>query len=239
MVWWQLQKNKNKKKNHVASYGSGNGSVPSISPGIENLDTSSKPAKNEKLAAVIRLALFIFLLVYPRIRSLLAQFFQCQQVDGESYLVADYSVHRYDSQWKKMLVVEAVLVLVYPLGGILGIFLLLKYKRAEVNVQFMTAQYKPEYYYWDVVEMLRKLAILAAVVWDQYRQVERSAQFECDSVCKLILSLFFFFSNQIFHGIQQRLLQFRLPSSSCTFKCNHTTPLKRTCCSLARFLVFV
>lgn len=159
-----------------ASISHSSGVKTEVTPLLEPVASSStshpsSSSGNTALSAPLRLVLFVFLLLYPYISALLVQFFQCQEIDGVFYLVADYSSRCYDSAWKRMLIVESVLALVYPFAGPVGILLLLKYKRGEVNVRFMTARYKAEYYYWDVVEMFRKFALLAAVIWDQYEQV--------------------------------------------------------------------
>jgi hypothetical protein len=108
------------------------------------------------------------------VTTLLVQFFQCQRIEGRAYLVTDYSRLCFDRSWKLMLIAELCLAAVYPLAGPVLVFLLLRYKRAEVNVRFLTAQYKEEFYFWDVVEMVRKFALLAAVLWDQDRQVRET-----------------------------------------------------------------
>ncbi len=100
--------------------------------------------------APLRLVLFIFLLLYPRISTLIAQFFQCQHIDHVFYLISDYSLKCFDGAWRHWLGPELLLLVLYPLGGPLAIFLLLKYKRDNVNLRFLTAQYQPEFYYWDV-----------------------------------------------------------------------------------------
>lgn len=114
----------------------------------EAIVTPPPPEKN--YGPALRLLLFLFLLLYPYVSTLLVQFFQCQQVNGIYYLVADYSSNCFDSLWKKMLGPELLLVVLYPLLGPLAIFLLLKWKRKVLNVRFMTARYKEQYYYWDV-----------------------------------------------------------------------------------------
>ncbi len=100
--------------------------------------------------APLRLVLFIFLLLYPHVSTLIAQFFQCQHIDKVFYLISDYSLKCFDDAWRRWLGSELLLLVLYPLGGPLAIFLLLKYKRDKVNVRFLTAQYQPEFYYWDV-----------------------------------------------------------------------------------------
>ncbi len=108
------------------------------------------PLHASNTGAPLRLLLFIFLLIYPYVSTLIAQFFQCQHIAGAFYLIADFSSKCFDSVWHRWLGFELVLLVLYPLGGPLVIFLLLKYKRLQVNVAFMTAQYKANYYYWDV-----------------------------------------------------------------------------------------
>jgi hypothetical protein len=105
---------------------------------------------DSKFSAPIRLVLFLFLLLYPYITTLLVQFFECQEVDGIYYLMLDYTSRCFDSTWGRMLVAEVLLLLIYPIGGPLAILFLLARKRNSLNVQFLTSQYHPDYYYWDL-----------------------------------------------------------------------------------------
>lgn len=105
---------------------------------------------DSKFSAPIRIIIFLFLLLFPYITTLLVQFFECQNVDGSFYLMMDYTSQCFDSKWKRMLIVEILLLLIYPIGGPLAILFLLRRKRHSVNVRFLTSQYHPKYYYWDM-----------------------------------------------------------------------------------------
>jgi hypothetical protein len=107
------------------------------------------------------------------------QFFECQSIDAVFYLIADYSSRCFDATWKRMLIPEVVLAIIYPigkilsvkarrcsgcrlgddvivahqssdLGGPLALLWLLRRFRRRVNVRFLTARYKPRAYFWDV-----------------------------------------------------------------------------------------
>lgn len=50
------------------------------------------------------------------VSTLLVQFFECQRVEAAFYLIADYSSRCFDATWKRMLVPEAILAIIYPIG---------------------------------------------------------------------------------------------------------------------------
>ena len=58
----------------------------------------------------------VILLVYPSLSGRAMEFFRCREVEGEQYLMADYSVECYNSKWFAFLPL-VVGVLVCPLAS--------------------------------------------------------------------------------------------------------------------------
>ncbi len=54
--------------------------------------------------------------MYPAVSSRVLSFFICRTVSGTSYLVADFELECYNSEWYQYLPVALVGLLLYPLG---------------------------------------------------------------------------------------------------------------------------
>eukprot|EP00937_MAST-01D_sp_MAST-1D-sp2_P000397 g397.t1 len=56
---------------------------------------------------------FVCWLVYPGVTAMVLQFFNCNEVEGVSYLDRDYSLECYDSKWNALLPVSIVFLILY------------------------------------------------------------------------------------------------------------------------------
>ena len=84
--------------------------------------------------AMARLQLFIFL-VYPLCSAIVLQAFNCREIMGTSYLIADLAAPCYDSVWTKYAVLAFVGILVYPIGAFLYTYVALKRNRHKLYLE--------------------------------------------------------------------------------------------------------
>jgi len=142
--------------------------------------------------------LVFFFLVYPTSCRIIFQTFQCEVIDGRSYIVEDHSTLCDDSTERMSYVVyAAVMVFVFPIGVPIWFFVLLYRKRDILSAEnddkginsseeedtetenitdsgkfakpkelnFLYRSYKPMYYYFETLEMMRKLIQTSLIVF--------------------------------------------------------------------------
>ena len=116
----------------------------------------------------------LLFLVYPRVTSVVLSTFSCEEMaNGSSFLKADYSVEC-DGAYKAVyFTAGAVFFCVYCIGVPLLFFGLLQMYRGELynpitnkplprardEVGSLYVAFEPEAYWWEIVEMLRKLVL--------------------------------------------------------------------------------
>jgi hypothetical protein len=124
-------------------------------------------ARNDSLG---RLFLLVFLL-YPGLTNKVFEIFLCRDLGPNtsppSVLHADYGVdcgESYSMRWT----VGGMLVILWPAAVPAGLFALMFRVRKELRAgdeaatgmfNFLIGDYKPEFWYWEVVELLRKLML--------------------------------------------------------------------------------
>jgi hypothetical protein len=122
---------------------------------------------------VFRMASGAMYLVWPFVTHTIFQTFNCRSFDDEvSFLAIDYHISCDDASYTVLAVVAAFAVIVYPIGVPFATLLLLYQNRAAIKSEdaaicgrysFFLGDYKPQQYYWDCVEMLRKVAITGLI----------------------------------------------------------------------------
>jgi len=63
-----------------------------------------------------RLVMFTLFLVYPSVSSSIFSIFVCKDVEGTSYLTADFSLLCYTEKWKTVSYVAFAAIVIYPIG---------------------------------------------------------------------------------------------------------------------------
>jgi Ca2+-binding EF-hand superfamily protein len=122
-----------------------------------------------------RLFLLLFL-VYPGLTSKIFDIFLCRDLGPDttpqSVLHADYGVNCDDTSVVRN-GMGVLLVGIWPVGVPATLFIsMLRYREAIVAqdeaalrmFEFVIADYKPEYWYWEVVELARKLLLSGLIV---------------------------------------------------------------------------
>jgi len=128
--------------------------------------------------------LLFALFVHPNITETVSLFLKCKQI-GKSptdlYLVADISQRCWSPTHKKWFGSLAVLMLIFYVIGIPAIISwllkrnrekLLSDPRVRMKYSFLYKGFKPQYYYWEMVVLLRKSIIVFIGVFSSNVQVQ-------------------------------------------------------------------
>ncbi|CAM9340915.1 unnamed protein product, partial [Hapterophycus canaliculatus] len=121
--------------------------------------------------------LLLTFLVYSSVASMVFQTFACETLDdGIEYLRADYRIHCTDAKHKAFEVYAGIMVFLYPVGiPLLYSTLLFQHRDvlADVGADKTAAQpiaglweaYRPERFYYEVVECVRRILLTGVVVF--------------------------------------------------------------------------
>eukprot|EP00953_Heterococcus_sp_UTEX-ZZ885_P028221 15059-Heterococcus_DN1.PRE.2 len=141
------------------------------------------PKLDEALAKHYLVFLIMTFLLYSTVSTVVFQTFACDRVDQlstESYLRADYSIQCYTDTHHAYMVYAWVMVIVYPLGTpALYAYLLWRNSRrlgsqneamrdaavALRPTRFLWHSYTHKFYYWEVIECMRRLLLTGAIVF--------------------------------------------------------------------------
>ncbi len=140
--------------------------------GLDLADFVRKAAETEaRQDAVGRLFLIIFLL-YPQLTAKIFEAFHCRDlgdgVSADRVLLVDYTIDCTSSYYTGLWWVASFLVLIWPVGVPAALAYQLFKNRELIQAKdedtmmefdFIIADYQPEYYYWEVIELMRKLAL--------------------------------------------------------------------------------
>ena len=142
-----------------------------------NVDLPVGAAVRKAMLRALRWLLLLFYLVFPVVTSLAFRAFDCVEFDsGESYMAADMAVMCTDAsgavtaEYASVQRLTVVAILCYPIAVPLAyVLLLLRARRAIVSrhpsglsraLAFLHRDYAPRYFYWQVLEEAKKLALV-------------------------------------------------------------------------------
>ncbi|CBJ33597.1 conserved unknown protein [Ectocarpus siliculosus] len=121
--------------------------------------------------------LFLTFVVYSSVSSTVFQTFACETLDDDvEYLRADYRIHCTDAKHKAFKVYAAIMIVVYPVGIPL-LYALLLFQRRHVladagadktvalSISGLWEPYRPERFYYEVVECGRRVMLTGVVVF--------------------------------------------------------------------------
>jgi hypothetical protein len=120
-------------------------------------------------------------LIYPSCTAVFSQTFNCRDIDGVGYLTKDLSILCNSPQQKTAESVAGLMLVVFSMGLPALYFAMLVKHRPSFNaaggrehaahatglygtMAFFHNDYSPELYYWEVVELVRKLVLTAVTV---------------------------------------------------------------------------
>jgi hypothetical protein len=131
----------------------------------------------------IKMALTAVFFCYPFVSQSMFQGFSCRTLDAhtlsddslqtEEYLDVDYQISCGSMKYIAFVLFGTIGVCAFPLG-IPTLTLLLLFKNhtqirnngpARQRYEFLVADYRPEFYYWDCFEMLRKVSITGVLMF--------------------------------------------------------------------------
>jgi hypothetical protein len=144
--------------------------------------------------ATARIFLLVFLL-YPGLTSTIFEAFACRQIGADiSVLHVDYSIDCSSPEYTMLYIVSVLFMMLWPIGVPFGLWLAMYKVRMAIASQdeeiiekfgFVLEDYKTEYWYWEVVELSRKL-ILSGLI----SLVNRGSI--AQTVLATLISFFFF-----------------------------------------------
>ncbi|CAN0225585.1 unnamed protein product, partial [Scytosiphon promiscuus] len=127
------------------------------------------------------MVLLISFLVYSSVSAIVFQTFACEDLDDrKSYLRADYRVECDSSRHQAFQVFAGIMILVYPVGIPLFYGYLLYKNRVALKsedkgkrdtspgvqrISELWAPYKPERFYYELVECVRRMSLTGVVVF--------------------------------------------------------------------------
>jgi hypothetical protein len=119
---------------------------------------------------LITLWFWIILLIYPAVSRVVLEAVNCRTLDrGQRFLVADYSINCNSSYYTSFLPLIGPALVLYPIGIPLLFFLMLKFKRNvhpwDENLSFLYKTYRPEFWWFEVYELLRKLVLTGLIIF--------------------------------------------------------------------------
>ena len=133
--------------------------------GVKHTDAQAAQLFNRTLEVMFAL---IFL-VYPSVSQTVFQTFICQDLDlEEAYLLVDFQVECGTSDYHMAIAAGGLLVLAYPIGIPLSLFMLMYKNRTQLGVEGssirddlspLVGNYKVSCWYWEALEMTRKVIL--------------------------------------------------------------------------------
>ena len=122
---------------------------------------------------MINLVVFV---LFPGFYAKVFAALKCKEIGAKSYLVADFSVECWVGEHAQRAALAFACLLVYVLGIPMLTLGILRCNRAHLydesppkhetlmlSIGSLYSSYEPQYYYWEVVEMMRKMMLTGAV----------------------------------------------------------------------------
>lgn len=123
------------------------------------------------LPAVWTLMEWLLLFAYPTLCGKALGFFDCFELErGDRRVYADLTLRCYDGWWWQWLPLSVLSLLVYALGIPATFYCLAKHWHRSleadnrVRVALLTRSYRPELWFWESVDLIRKLLLTAVVL---------------------------------------------------------------------------
>ena len=147
--------------------------------------TKVLPSKRKYTAESARtqsftLILFIAFTLYTGVSTRIFRLFKCQKIEETWYLTADYTVKCRTEEWNVYAAIAGVCITVYVIGlPALQLYILLKnrvnlhrescenpqtQRRLEKEFGSIYSHYKPHAFYFDVVDLLRRLVLTGGLI---------------------------------------------------------------------------
>jgi len=119
-----------------------------------------------------KLAIFTFFLMYPSVSSVVLKLYDCKQVAGTYYLLADFTIECYTKKWSNYALGNIPFLLLYPAGIPLTFFALLYVNRHQLTepkvrlqLGFLYDGYSIDMWWFEMVDMLHKLLLTGVLAF--------------------------------------------------------------------------
>lgn len=130
---------------------------------IEYCELEKESVKNKAWLA----SLYLMFLIYPNCCATFLSTFYCHTVEETDYLVMDYSLTCYDSEWSFYAGISIAGICLYCIGIPLLDYIILFQNQHKLFISekfegrfgFIYGRFQEEYFYWELVEMLRKFVM--------------------------------------------------------------------------------
>ena len=144
----------------------------------------------------VRLQLLLLFLVLPATSTTIFRAFLCDGnfgVEGANFLEADYKLSCDSDEYQRLRVVAIVGIIMYPIGvNVLYATLLwrsrgsIRHDGADItHLSFLYQSYKPEYFFYEVVDSVRRIVLTGALVFVPER--DRAAVATLLALCFLLV----------------------------------------------------
>lgn len=118
----------------------------------------------------VRLLLLTVFLLYPYVSRMVLSVYNCSNIDGELFLIADFSLHCGTPLWSSYAGGMAIFILLYPIGIPLVYFMILRSHRADfrdpgviLQFGFLFEPYTDNRWFWELLDMGHKLLLTSVV----------------------------------------------------------------------------
>jgi hypothetical protein len=145
-----------------------------VSSGIAYRMRGTGNAKAARQASDFGYKVFFLLtyLMYPSVSAEVLRIFACDNVGGEPVLRADMRLKCYDDKWTVYSMVAIFALFLYPFGIPAFYFMCLYRARhlfhteeCQAKLGFLFDQYEYDKWYWEIVEMGRKLILTGCIIF--------------------------------------------------------------------------
>jgi hypothetical protein len=139
------------------------------------LNKKRKYTLTDLKSRIIASLAFVTFLLYPGLANRIVTVYKCRLIGGVDYLVADYSVVCWEGAHAKMVAANYFFIAAYIIGMPLIMFLSMYANRKTIksdpkNVHMLSMYgsmykaYEPDYWFFEIIEMMRKLVLTAGLV---------------------------------------------------------------------------
>lgn len=128
--------------------------------------SQARAARSRWRVVYVRLVCFTLFLIFPGVSSRVLGFFVCKEVDGERYLLSDFTLRCGDDTYNTYLPFSSVMIVLYPVG-IPALFLTflvrsrdrLNRAKTKAALGFLYEAYAGNMWWFEMVDIAHKLLI--------------------------------------------------------------------------------
>lgn len=193
--------------------------------------------------------MIIMFMFYPALCAILLGIFECREIEGVSWLIADLTIECYTSTWATEALVACVGILLLPIGFPVVIYTTFSRNRHRLHSDmkfrnrfgFMYNRYEAQYWFWESTEMLRKFLLCGVLIFVQPgSMLQLAASILLASLFLTLHSKFQPFEDDIDDDLQSAALlaTFLTLISSTLIKTNESGPMTTTFIMLINLSVF-